>query len=107
MYLTLKYIVFTKSDLTGCGPYIFIICMVLFAFGIVMIFWRNPVVYLIYACLAALLFCIYLVFDTQLVLGRFTNSYSFDDAYMAVLQLYTDIMQIFVQLIRILGLTKN
>lgn len=97
----------TKKDLTGCGPYLFVISLVLFAFGIIMIFWRNPVVYLIYSCLAALLFSIYLLFDTQMVLGRFQNSYSFDDAYMAALQLYTDIMQIFVQLVRILGYVQN
>lgn len=72
-----------------------------------MIFWRNPKVYLVYSALATLLFCIYLVFDTQLVIGRFRNSYSFDNAYMAALQLYTDIMQIFVQIVRIMGLMKS
>lgn len=98
---------FTKSDLTGCGPYLAVICIVVLVMGIGMIFWKNPIAYLIYSSLTALLFCVYLVFDTQLVLGRFENSYSLDDAYMAALQLYTDIIQIFIQLIRILGMLQN
>lgn len=97
----------TNSDLTGIGPYIYTLCMVLFLFGIVMIFWRNEKVYLVYSALATLLFCLYLIFDTQLVIGRFQNSYSFDHAYMAALQLYTDIMQIFVQLMRIMGIMNK
>lgn len=64
------YACFTKTDLTGCGPYLMVICLVLFVFGIVLIFWRDPIVHLIYSCISALLFAIYLVFDTQLVLGR-------------------------------------
>jgi len=60
----------TKSDLTGWGPYLMIICLILFVFGIVCIFWRDPIVQLIYSCLSALLFSVYLVFDTQLILGK-------------------------------------
>ena len=60
----------SKSDMTSCGPYLFIFCIVLLVFGIVCIFWRDPIVHLIYSSLSALLFGVYLVFDTQLVLGR-------------------------------------
>ncbi len=82
----------TKTDLTGCGPYLIVLCVVMIIFGIVCIFWRSPIVQLVYACLSALLFGIYLIFDTQLVLGKFTNAYSLDDAYFAAIQLYIDIM---------------
>lgn len=65
------YLGVTKTDLTGCGPYLFILCLVLIVFGIVCIFWKNPIAHLVYACLAALLFSVYLIFDTQMVLGKF------------------------------------
>jgi FtsH-binding integral membrane protein len=61
-------------------------------FGIVCIFWRDPIVQLVYSSLSALLFGIYLVFDTQLVLGRGQYSYSLDDAYVAAIQIYIDII---------------
>jgi FtsH-binding integral membrane protein len=94
---------FTKTDLTGCGPYLMIFCLILIVFGIVAIFWRDPIVHLIYSCLSALLFSIYLIFDTQLVLGKGKYSYSLDDAYLAAIQLYIDIIEIFLQLLQILS----
>lgn len=69
-----------------------IIGLVMLVFGIVSIFWRDPIVQLIYSCLATILFGIYLVYDTQLVLGKGNFSYTLDDAYLAALQLYIDII---------------
>lgn len=106
MYV-LSNVGFTKTDLTGCGPYLFVFMLILLVFGIVCIFWRNPIVHLIYACLGALLYSVYLIFDTQLVLGRFENAYSIDDAYLAAIQLYMDIIQLFLQILRILSYVQN
>lgn len=101
------YVVFSKTDFTGCGPYLFIISLVLLIFGIVCIFWKNPIAHLIYSCLAALMFSIYLVFDTQMVLGRGQFQYTLDDAYLAAIQLYIDIIQIFLQILQILSFANN
>jgi FtsH-binding integral membrane protein len=38
--------------------------LALLIFGIVAIFWRDPIVQLIYSCLSAFLFAIYLIYDT-------------------------------------------
>ena len=54
-----------------------------------------------------MLFCVYLVYDTQKVLGQFQNEYTLDDTYLAALFLYTDIIQIFIRLIRILNTLQN
>lgn len=97
------YIGVTKSDLTGCGVYLFILSMVMLVFGIVCIFWRDPIVQLIYSCLSALLFSVYLVFDTQLVIGKGQNSYTLDDAYLAAIQLYIDVIELFLNLLRIIS----
>ena len=79
------------------------ITLLLFCFGIVLIFWKNPIAHLVYSCLAGLLFCIYLVFDTQMVLGKGKYAYTLDDAYFAAIQLYIDIIEIFLQILRILS----
>lgn len=97
----------TKTDLTGLGPYLMVICLVLLIFGIICIFWRDPIVQLIYSCLSALLFSVYLVFDTQLVLGKGQYSYTLDDAYLAAIQLYIDIMELFLHILRILSYFNN
>ena len=79
------------------------VLMVLIIFGIVTIFWRSPIVQLIYACLGALVFSIYLIYDTQLVVGKGTFSYSLDDAYLAAIQLYLDVINLFLFILQILG----
>ena len=76
-------------------------------FGIALIFWNNEKAHLIYACLSALLFSWYLIFDTQLVLGKGRYSYSLDDAYLAAIQLYIDIIEIFLQLLRIISFVDS
>jgi len=71
------------------------------AFGIACIFWRDPIVQLIYACLGALLFSIYIIFDTQMILGKGDLKYSLDDAYLAAIKLYLDIVNLFLSILRI------
>jgi hypothetical protein len=92
MYFFNDNLVVTKNDFTSFGPYLFVLCIVLMIFGIVCMFWQNAIVQLIYSCLSALLFSFYLIFDTQLVIGKGNYSYSLDDAYMASIQLYIDII---------------
>ncbi len=62
---------------------------------------------LIYACLGALLFSIYLIYDTQLILGKGQYSYSLDDAYLAAIQLYLDVINLFLNILRIVGAASN
>jgi len=54
-----------------------------------------------------LLFAIYLIFDTQLVLGKGMYSYTLDDAYLASIQLYIDIMELFLHILQILAFVDN
>ena len=80
-----------------------LILLVLIMFGVITIFWQNPIVQLIYACLGALIFSTYLIYDTQLVLGKGQFSYSLDDAYLAAIQLYLDVINLFLFILQILG----
>ena len=59
----------TKIDFTGAGIYLFVISLVIMVFGIVCIIIRSQIMQIVYAALGAGLFSMYLVFDTQLMLG--------------------------------------
>lgn len=59
----------TKWDFTLCGGILFVSVIVLLMFGIVAICIPSKVVDIVYASLGALVFSIYLVIDTQLMLG--------------------------------------
>jgi protein lifeguard len=93
----------TKTDFTTMGPYLMVVLLGLIGFGFILIFWHNPILQLVYACLGAIIFSIYLIYDTQLIIGKGQYSYSLDDAYLAAVQLYLDIINLFLFILSIIG----
>jgi FtsH-binding integral membrane protein len=96
-------IVTSNTDFTGCGPYLTIALVVMLLFGIVTIFFRFPMLQVVYSALIVLLYGFYLIYDTQLISGRFGTFYSLDDYFLASLSLFLDIMQLFLNILNIAG----
>ena len=63
---------------------------------------------LLYSVLGVILFSVYLVFDTQMIMGGDNKRYQFDeDSYiLAALVLYMDIINIFLYVLQILSDSK-
>lgn len=59
----------TKWDFTVMGGVLFVAVIILMLMGIVGIFWPGKTLTLIYGCFGALVFSIYLIYDTQLMMG--------------------------------------
>lgn len=96
----------TKFDFTGLGPYLFVALLVLFAFAIILMFIdQSREVTIIFAILGTLLFSVYLVYDTQLVIGGTHRKYQYsvDDYVFAALSLYLDIVNLFIFLLLLIG----
>ena len=94
----------TKWDFTACGGILFVCVIVLFIFGIVAICIPGKVIHLVYASLGALLFSVYLVFDTQLMLGgEHKYSISSEEYIFAALNVYLDVLFIFLKIMRFFG----
>lgn len=93
----------TKYDFTGCGTYLFVAILCLMIFGFLCIFFSNHILHLVYSSIATLLFCMLLVYDTQLVVGgkHRRYQYSVDDYIFAALTLYIDIIIIFMNILAI------
>jgi FtsH-binding integral membrane protein len=77
--------------------------MAMLMFGIFTIILWSPILNNLYCCLGVILFGVYLVIDTQLVIGGRRLEISMDDYVVGALILYMDIIQIFLYLLRILG----
>ena len=94
----------TKWDFTVCGGFIFVSFVVLLMFAIMAICMPSYVMNLLYASLGALVFSLYLVFDTQLMLGG-SHKYSIspEEYIFAALNLYLDIVNIFIYILAIVG----
>jgi len=93
----------TKTDFTYYGGMLFIFCGVFFAAIFLNFFIQCKIFDLCIACGAAILFGIYLIFDTQLILGNNDVKMETDDYIFASMMLYIDIIQIFSQILKILG----
>jgi hypothetical protein len=95
----------TKYDFTMFGG---ILCSICFVFIMsLMVFWWFPMsqtVNLVYSGLGALLMCFFIVYDTQLMLGgKHKLATGLDEYVFAALNLYLDIINLFLYLLQILG----
>ncbi|PNI46272.1 GRINA isoform 8, partial [Pan troglodytes] len=91
----------TRYDFTSCMGVLLVSMVVLFIFAILCIFIRNRILEIVYASLGALLFTCFLAVDTQLLLGNKQLSLSPEEYVFAALNLYTDIINIFLYILTI------
>ncbi|EPY76317.1 protein lifeguard 1 [Camelus ferus] len=97
----------TRYDFTSCMGVLLVSMVVLIIFAILCIFIRNRILEIVYASLGALLFTCFLAVDTQLLLGNKQLSLSPEEYVFAALNLYTDIINIFLYILTIIGRAKE
>ncbi|CAL8132932.1 unnamed protein product [Orchesella dallaii] len=90
----------TKWDFTTMGGVLFVILIVFVISGFfIMILRIFSILHIVLACLGALLFSLYLIYDTQLMLGgKHKYSISPEEYIFAVLNLYLDFINIFLHI---------
>ncbi|CAL1263715.1 unnamed protein product [Larinioides sclopetarius] len=94
----------TKYDFTMMGGMLFVCLLVFVIFGFLSIFLHSEIYNLIYACIGALIFSLYLVYDTQLLIGgHHKYSISPEEYIFAALNLYLDIINLFIYILQIIG----
>jgi len=85
-------------DFNFLGPFLFGAVMVLMVFAIIQIlFPLGRISVMIYGCLASLIFCGYIIYDTDNLIKR----YSYDEYIWAAVSLYLDIINLFLSLLTI------
>ncbi|EDV48851.1 protein lifeguard 1 [Drosophila erecta] len=94
----------TRYDFTVLGGILVSCLIILLLFGTVSLLVGGHMVTTIYASLSALLFSIYLVHDTQLMMGgKHRYSISPEEYIFAALNIYMDVMNIFLEILQLLG----
>lgn len=90
------------------GGVLFVAVIILMLFGIIAIFFPGKTITIVYASAGALLFSIYLIYDTQLMMGgEHKYSISPEEYIFAALNLYLDIINIFMYILTIIGATRD
>jgi FtsH-binding integral membrane protein len=99
------YAFYTKEDFTFLGSFLFsavslLILLSIFSFLI-------PFTYTIVCILGVFIYSLYLLYDTQLILGKVGTEFSVDDYILASICIYVDILQIFLYILEILARLNN
>uniref|UniRef100_A0A0E0KIY1 BI1-like protein n=1 Tax=Oryza punctata TaxID=4537 RepID=A0A0E0KIY1_ORYPU len=83
-------------DFSFLGPFLFAAVMILMVFALIQIFFPlGRISLMIYGGLAALVFCGYIVYDTDNLIKR----YSYDEYVWAAVALYLDVINLFLSLL--------
>lgn len=103
----------TTYDFTGIGPYLFATLMCLSGFLFVVIIagllglngTAFQAIMVAFAAAGALVFAMYIVYDTQCILGGKDKKFQFsiDDYCMAAITIYVDIIQLFISILQLVG----
>jgi len=97
----------TKIDFTYFTGLAFMLLLCLIIFGIFAAIFPSNTANIAYSVLGAMLFSFYLVIDTQLMLGgKHRYSISPEEYIFAALNLYLDIINIFIYILALFG-NKN
>ena len=93
----------TKDDYTYWG---FVLFSLLFVIPLAALsFIWFPIIYMLCIITAGIvIYSLYIVYDTQLILGQLGLSYRIDDYVLAALNLYIDIIYLFIRLLELLGI---
>ncbi|XP_077454735.1 glutamate receptor, ionotropic, N-methyl D-aspartate-associated protein 1b (glutamate binding) [Stigmatopora argus] len=97
----------TKYDFTSCYGVMFVCLVVLVLFSFLCIILRNGILNIFYAGLASLLFACFLAVDTQLVIGNKELSLHPEEYIFAALNLYMDIINIFMYILTLVGKARG
>ena len=97
------YAIFTKTDFSFLFAFIWGMSLVLLAAFIVGIFLKNTFLNLLLSVLVLTILCLFIIFDTQLIIGNNSIEFSIDDYIFAAMMLYLDIMRVFLEILKIIG----
>ena len=98
----------TKYDFTDKGVYLLVLGLCLMSFGFICIIFLSHFMLLLYSVLGAAFFSMYLIFDVQLMLAdKHKYSISPEDYVMASLNLYVDIINLFLMILNLVRASED
>jgi hypothetical protein len=102
------YACYTNTNFTYLGGVLFAgLCILNIAGLLIFLFGKNYVNDIIYSSISLLIFSLYLIYDTQLIYGKFGVEYKIDDYIIAAINIYLDIINLFIQILKIIGKKNN
>ena len=98
-----SYAFHTEEDFTQKQGLIWNCIFILIGAFFVGLIYRSHFIQLLVSIVCLVIAGIFLIYDTQLIIGKHSHKFSIDDYIMAAMNIYLDIMMIFIYLLQILG----
>jgi len=90
---------FNKIDIKYLYMSMISLCFLLITYGLLAAIFRNHYLIFLYCFLGAVLFALFIIYDTTVIRDHF----SYDDYILAAMTLYFDVIRFFIYVLRILG----
>ena len=94
----------TNDDFTYCGAFLFALLLII-VFSFILFWWVGYIIF--YLVLGILVYSLYIIYDTQLIIGNKTFQYNVDDYCLAALNLYIDIIYLFIRILQLIAILKG
>lgn len=92
----------TKRDFTALGKFLFIALIIMIVAGLINIFLGSSLLQTIIAAAGALLFSVFILYDTQnIIQGNYATPTE------AAIALYLDVLNLFISILQLLGIFGN
>ncbi|MGP1580182.1 MAG: Bax inhibitor-1/YccA family protein [Wolinella sp.] len=92
----------TRHNLANMGQMLFIALIVVIVASIINLFLGNPMLQVVIAGAGAILFSLFIAYDTQNIVRGL-----YDSPVMAAISLYLDFLNLFISLLQLLGIFGN
>ena len=96
-----------RTDFTIFGGMIVVVGMAFCMAGLFLILLQGDTLNMIFCALGVILYGLYLIIDTQMIIGDRGYKITEDDYVIAALILYLDIIMMFIYILRIIDRMKN
>ena len=94
----------TKTDFTWCGGILFSCVCILIVTGLLgCCFGFGKFYKILYSAAGVFVYSIYLIYDTQLISGKFGEAFEIDDYVLAAVNVYLDIINLFLYILSLFG----
>lgn len=97
----------TEKDFSIRGGSLFTTFNLLIFSFIIYIFFRIPLFLLLTEALTLILACIYIIYDTQLIIGNKDRKFKEDDYILGAMNIYLDVILLFLRLLSLFGKKEN
>jgi len=101
------YAITTKSDVTTQSSALLYAGMGFIVMTIMGMFFHSSLFEMLISFCGAALFSVYIVYDIQMIVGGKRNQFNTDDYVLASIMLYLDIVNLFLEILRILNGPNN